>query len=208
MKHNKKDKSKDDTEPTSLNAEMEEQQAALQALEQEKEELVGKLQRVSADYANFQRRVPKQVTDSIMYEKERILKSILPVLDNFEHTLQNAKSAQDFDALVKGVRIVYDQMLYILKSHGVEQVASVGEKFDPTKHEAMLQKSENDAEDDIVLEEFQKGYRLNERVLRPSKVIVNKLASESDSRDAMKSQEQSDNEGEAAERYEEPEMEE
>ena len=92
--------------------------------------------------------------------------------------------------------------------HGVEQVASVGEKFDPTKHEAMLQKSENDAEDDIVLEEFQKGYRLNERVLRPSKVIVNKLASESDSRDAMKSQEQSDNEGEAAERYEEPEMEE
>jgi len=66
-------------------------------------------------------------------------------------------------------------MLDILKSHGVEQIKAPGEKFDPALHEAMMQKTEPEEEDNIVLEEFQKGYKLNGRVIRPSKVIVNKL---------------------------------
>jgi len=100
------------------------------------------------------------------------------VLDNFEHTLQNEQSAENTEAFVKGVRIIYDQMLDILKSHGVEQIKALGEKFDPALHEAMLQKAEPEEQDNIVLEEFQKGYRLNGRVIRPSKVIVNKLPAE------------------------------
>jgi len=66
-------------------------------------------------------------------------------------------------------------MLDILKSHGVEQIKAPGENFDPALHEAMMQKTEPEEEDNIVLEEFQKGYKLNGRVIRPSKVIVNKL---------------------------------
>jgi hypothetical protein len=69
-------------------------------------------------------------------------------------------------------------MLDILKSHGVEQIKSLGEKFDPALHEAMTQRAEPDQEENVVLEEFQKGYKLNGRVIRPSKVIVNKLPSE------------------------------
>ena len=136
---------------------------------------IGQYQRVSADYANFQKRVPKQIADTICYEKEKIIKTLLPALDNFEHTLQNADSAENADVFVKGIEIIYDQMLDILKSHGVEQIKAPGEKFDPALHEAMMQKTEPEKEDNIVLEEFQKGYKLNGRVIRPSKVIVNKL---------------------------------
>ena len=147
-------------------------------LQSQKDELFEKLQRLSADYANFQKRVPKQIADTIAYEKEKIIKTLLPALDNFEHTLQNADSAENVDAFVKGVQIIYDQMLDILKSHGVEVIKALGEKFDPAVHEAMMQKAEPDTKDNVVLEEFQKGYKLNTRVIRPSKVIVNKLPSE------------------------------
>jgi molecular chaperone GrpE len=147
-------------------------------LQKEKDELFGKLQRVSADYANFQKRAPKQIADSISYEKERIIKSLLPALDNLEHTLANVHTVEDGDAFVKGVRIIYDQMLDILKSHGVERINALGEKFEPAMHEAMMQREEPEKEENIVLEEFQKGYKLNGRVIRPSKVIVNKSAAE------------------------------
>ena len=136
---------------------------------------IDQYQRVSADYANFQKRVPKQITDTICYEKEKIIKTLLPALDNFEHTLQNTDSAENVDVFVKGIQIIYDQMLDILKSHGVERIKAPGEKFDPALHEAMMQKTEPEKDDNIVLEEFQKGYKLNGRVIRPSKVIVNKL---------------------------------
>ena len=136
---------------------------------------IDQYQRVSADYANFQKRVPKQIADTICYEKEKIIKALLPVLDNFEHTLQNAHSAESVDVLIKGVQIIYDQMLDILKSHGVEQIKALGEAFDPALHQAMMQKDEPERQENIVLEEFQKGYKLNGRVVRPSKVTVNKL---------------------------------
>ncbi len=151
------------------------QQEILDKLEQEKGELLEKLQRVSADYANYQKRVPKQITDAVSYEKEKILKSLLPALDNFEHTLQGAQKAESVEILCKGIQIVYDQMLDILKSHKVEQIQTVNEPFDPMRHEAMLRRSDPDEEDNTVLEEFQKGYVLNDRVIRPSKVIVNKI---------------------------------
>jgi len=158
--------------------ELTELQQELEDLRKEKDEIFEKLQRVSADYANYQKRIPKQISDTIAYEKETLIRTLLPALDNFEHTLQNADSTKNVDVLVKGIRIIYDQMLDILKSHGVEQIKALNEKFDPALHEAMMQKAESDREENIVLEEFQKGYKLNSRVIRPSKVIVNKLTSE------------------------------
>ena len=155
--------------------EIEELRGTIESLQKEKEELFGKLQRVSADYANYQKRVPKQISDTISYEKERIIKTLLPALDNFEHTLQNAHSAEDVDVLVKGIRIIYDQLIEILKSHNVEQIKALGETFDPAVHEAMTQRTDTEKDQNVVLEEFQKGYTLNGRVIRPSKVIVNKL---------------------------------
>ena len=163
--------------------EMEELCDRIDNLQKEKDELFGKLQRVSADYANFQKRVPKQIADTICYEKEKIIKTLLPALDNFESALgglRNTHSTENADVLIKGVRIIYDQLLDILKSHGVEQIKALGEKFDPALHEAMTQKVEPEREENIVLEEFQKGYKLNGRVIRPTKVIVSTLLSQQD----------------------------
>ncbi|MDD5065221.1 MAG: nucleotide exchange factor GrpE [Phycisphaerae bacterium] len=171
MTHKRKEKPEGQQEPENT-------LPAIEQLQKEKDELFGKLQRVSADYMNFQKRAAKQTADTIAYEKERIIKTLLPALDNFEHTLQNAQSAESKDVFVKGIRIIYDQILDILKSHGVERIDSLGAKFDPALHEAVSHKTEPEKEDNIVLEEFQKGYRLNGRVIRASRVIVNKLPSE------------------------------
>jgi molecular chaperone GrpE len=182
MKHKDQEKSKqqdsqrdDDKEKKAPESELEELHKQIESLQKEKDELFAKLQRVSADYANFQKRIPKQISDTIAYEKERIIKSLLPALDNFEHTLQNAHSAENVDVLIKGIRIIYDQFLDILKSHNVEQIKALGEVFDPALHQAMRQNTDPDKEQDVVLEEFQKGYKLNGRVIRPSRVVVNKL---------------------------------
>ena len=174
----KKDKqttsSKDDVQaPEALN----ELQEAHETLQQERDDLFDKLQRIGADYANFQNAVPKQIADSVVYEREKILKSLLPTLDNFEHALQNTEGVENVETIVKGVRIVYDQMLDILKSHGVEFIQALDQPFDPSRHEAMLRQSDPDKDDNLVLQEFQKGFMLNDRVLRPSKVVVNKIAS-------------------------------
>jgi len=178
MKDKRKEKPREEKETEHKKNELQQLQEQFTVLEKEKDELLGKLQRVSADYANFQKRAPKQISDTIAYEKEKIIKTLLPALDNFEHMLQKAHSAESADILLKGVRIIYDQMLDILKSHGVEQIDALEEQFDPAIHEAMMQKAEPDKENNIVLEEFQKGYKLNGRVIRPSKVIVNKLETE------------------------------
>ena len=153
-------------------------QEQIDKLQAEKDELFAKLQRLSADYANYQKRSAKQISESIIYEKELLIKSILPVLDNFEHTLGGAEDIEDIESLRKGTKIIYDQMLSILKSYGIEQIGSVGQKFDPSCHEAIMQKVEPDKEDAVILEEFQKGYRLGQNVLRPSRVIVNKKSDE------------------------------
>jgi molecular chaperone GrpE len=154
-------------------------QQELDGVRKEKDETFARLQRVYADFANFQKRVPKQITDAVAYEKERLLKSLLPIVDNFERTLKAEGSTQNIEALVKGVEIIRDQMLGVLKTYGVEPIQAVGEKFDPERHEAMLRKSEPSRPDDVVLEEYQKGFKLDDRILRPSRVAVNKIQQDS-----------------------------
>jgi len=193
----KKDKKikvkKTDKEPDDI----EQLRNELEALKQEKNELFTKLQRVSADYANYQKRMPKQVADSIAFEKETIIKALLPAFDNFDHTLDKARHAENIEDVIKGVEIIYGQMLDILKSFGVEQINALGERFDPAVHQAMMQRSEPDKEEGLVLEEFQKGYKLNGRVIRPNKVIVNKQAAETTEDTSEQAEVKNDLEGDA-----------
>jgi len=202
MKH-KSDKTKEpkDKDLQRMQREIEELREQIESLQQEKDDVFGKLQRVSADYANLEKRTAKQIVDRIAYEKETIIKTLLPVLDNFEHTFQKAHSGENtenVDAFVKGIRIIHDQMLDILTSHGVEQINALGEKFDPAMHEAIMQRAELQEPDNVVLEEFQKGYKLNSRVIRPSKVIVNKLPAEDAAEKQQESEEQKGAAGEQA----------
>ena len=158
--------------------EMKKLQQQIDELTREKDELFDKLQRVSADYANYQKRAPKQIADSVAYEKKAVIRSLLPALDNFAHALASAQNAEAVNGVVKGVRMVFDHMLDALKACGLEQIVAVGEEFDPAVHEAIQLRSEEDKADNIVLEEFQTGYKLNGQVIRPTKVIVNKLPAE------------------------------
>jgi molecular chaperone GrpE len=178
MKHKSKEIPKEQEQSSAKKDESEELRCKLENLQAEKDDFFEKLQRVGADYANFQKRVPKQIADAISYEKEKVIKTLLPALDNFEHTLQNAHSAENAETIIKGIQIIYDQMLDILKSHGVEQIKALGDKFDPALHQAMMQEAKPEEQENVVLEEFQKGYKLNGRVIRPSKVVVNKLPAE------------------------------
>lgn len=168
----KKTKPKD--EPT--HKEVESLRTQLEEVQNERDELLGKLQRVSADYANFQKRATRQIADAIAYEKETLIKTLLPTLDNLEHTLEKSQAAESVEAVLTGVRIVYDQMLDTLRALGVEPIKALGEPFDPAHHEAMMRREDPEGQDNVILEEFQRGYKLNGRVIRPSKVIVNKLA--------------------------------
>ena len=153
----------------------------LETLGSEKQDTFEQLQRISADYANFQKRSPKQIADSVAYEKKAILRSLLPSVDNFEHALSHASTAsgeEAMDNVIKGIQLVFDHMLDALKTQGVKRIDALGQPFDPNLHEAMMQRSEPDADDNIVLEVYQAGYMLGEQVLRPSKVIVNKIEEE------------------------------
>lgn len=145
----------------------------------EKQELFEKFQRLSADYANYQKRVPRQIADSVAYEKKCIVRALLPSLDNFEHALNGFKASAAADEatknIIKGVQLIFDHILDALKSIGVERISSVGQPFDPSRHEAMMQRTEADKENGIVLEEYQSCYLLGSEVVRPAKVIVNKL---------------------------------
>jgi molecular chaperone GrpE len=184
---------------TEKSQELEELRRQLADLQKERDELFARLQRLSADYANFQKRAPKQVADTIAYEKERIMRTLLPVLDNFEHTFQKAHLAENVDAFVRGLRIIHEQILDVLKSHGIEQINALGKNFDPALHEAVLQRAESQEADNVVLEEFQKGYKLNGRVIRPTKVIVNKLTAEQPAQQLQAGpEEQTTNQDEAA----------
>jgi molecular chaperone GrpE len=157
-------------------AERDELHRMLSALQKEKDETFGKLQRVSADYANYQKRVPKQIADDVAYEKERLIKALLPILDNFERTLHESHAAETVEAVLHGIQIVHDHLIDLLRSLGIEQIDPVGEKFDPAQHEAVMYKEDAEKEDLTVLEVLQKGYRLDRRVLRPARVCINKIA--------------------------------
>jgi len=194
MKQKKSETPKEQKKPLPKMNELQELRQQIDELQQEKDELFAKLQRVSADYDNLQKRTSKQIADTIGYEKKKIIQTLLPALDNFEHTLQNVHSAENFDVLLKGIQIIYDQMLDILKSHNVVQIKALGEPFDPALHEAMLQKTDPEQQENIVLEEFQKGYKLNGRVIRPTKVIVNKLTPKQPAKQEAESPDQSTDE--------------
>ena len=179
-----------------VNKKIEKLEKQIDELTTEKQELFEQLQRVSADYANFQKRAPKQIADSVAYEKKAVLRSLLPAVDNFEHALSHASDAQGeegLDNIIKGIQLVFDHMLNALKAHGVKRIDALDQPFDPNLHEAMMRRSEPDKGDDTVLEVYQAGYMIGEQVLRPSKVIVNKIEEEKPAEETTEAAEAEEN---------------
>jgi molecular chaperone GrpE len=127
--------------------------------------------RERADLENYRRRVQKEKEELQKYGNECVLQEILPVLDNMERALDHA-TEESLSAVIEGVKLTRSMLLSVLKKFGVEPVESKGSPFDPAYHQAMCQVESAEVAPNTVIEEFQKGYMLNDRLLRPAMVSV------------------------------------
>lgn len=136
------------------------------------EEQQQRLLRLQADYDNFRRRTRQEKEELYKYAASDLLENLLPVIDNFDRALASAQGGNDYDALLKGIDMIYRQFKQILEQAGLSAMDAVGQPFNPEYHEAVMQVEDEDHEEGIVLEEMQKGYMFKDKVLRPAMVKV------------------------------------
>lgn len=142
----------------------------------EQEDYKNKFLYLAAEMENIKRRNQREKENLLKYGNENLLKEVLEVVDNFERTIQALQGDEDKKVknIVLGVEMIQKQLAGVLSKFGLSPVETEGQIFDPNFHEAVGQESVNEKEDDAILREFQKGYTLNGRLLRASKVVVNK----------------------------------
>ncbi|MBX8339742.1 nucleotide exchange factor GrpE [Staphylococcus aureus] len=142
----------------------------LQQLADENEE---KYLRLYAEFENYKRRIQKENEINKTYQAQRVLTDILPAIDNIERALQIEGDDETFKSLQKGVQMVHESLINALKDNGLEVIKTEGEAFDPNIHQGVVQDDNPDFESGEITQELQKGYKLKDRVLRPSMVKVN-----------------------------------
>lgn len=144
----------------------------LQEAEKKAAENYDKYLRSVAEFDNYRKRAIREKADAINYGNEKLLQDVLPLLDGIDRALDQADKAGDFEAFKTGLRLLREQFAGCLKKHGVESIDTLRQDFDPNLHEAMLQVDSPDHEHNKVVNEFEKGFLLNGRLLRPAKVSV------------------------------------
>lgn len=147
-------------------------QQSLAAKTEEAQALQDKYLRLAAEFENYKRLAQREQREVSRFANENILKELLPVLDNLERAIQCSKDSQERDGLLQGVELTLKQFLETLTKFGVRAVASVGQAFDPSYHQAVSQVQSSSAPSNTVIEEYQKGYLLHDRVVRPAMVAV------------------------------------
>ncbi len=163
-KHSRKRKLKREQEIEMLKAQVEEKTKLA-------EENYDRFLRAQAELENYKKRVEREKSNLVKYANEDLIKAILPVIDNLERALDHPPG-ENPDGFVEGITITINQLLQILEKFGVTPVTSVGEPFDPSKHEAMMRVESTDHEPNTVVSEMQRGFFLNDRLLRPAMVSV------------------------------------
>ncbi len=146
----------------------------LEEKEREAKENYDRLLRTAADFENYKKRAAKEREDWTKFANEDLIREILPFIDNLERAVNHAQKVVDTGVLIEGVRLTIQQLLQTLNKFGLSSFESVGKPFDPSMHEAMLVVETDIHEPNHVVEEFQKGYLLNDRLLRPATVSVSK----------------------------------
>lgn len=136
-------------------------------------ETEGRMIRLQADFENYKRRVQLDKQAAEKYRSQNLVSDILPALDNFERAMQVEANDDQMKSLLQGMEMVYRQLQEALAKEGVEAIEAVGKQFDPHEHQAVMQVEDSEFESNAVVEEFQKGYKLKDRVIRPSMVKVN-----------------------------------
>jgi molecular chaperone GrpE len=150
-------------------------------LEEESSALQDQLLRKTADFENFRKRMFREREEGIKYANAALLAEVIVVIDDFERAIQSAGESRDFDSFHQGVEMIEKRLVSLLeKNWGLKRFSSIGEEFDPGRHQAIAMEETNQHEKSVVLEDYQKGYLLHDRVLRPAKVKVAKPTSPED----------------------------
>jgi len=142
--------------------------------EAECKDLNDKYLRILAEMENFRKRMVREQSESVKYANERILCDLLTVIDNVERAVLHSKEKKDFDALINGLELTMKEFAGVLEKYGVKCIESRGQTFDPARHHAVSTVESDVQQDNTVVEDFRKGYILNDRILRPSLVSVAK----------------------------------
>lgn len=143
-------------------------------LQEENEELNNKYLRMTADFQNYKKRAEKEKSDIYNFANEKLMIDLLPIIDNLERAVKSYKDEGKDASLTEGVEMILKQFLDVCHKNGVEEIKAINEEFDPNFHHAVMQEENDDYEANIIMDVFQKGYILNQKVIRPSMVKVSK----------------------------------
>ena len=146
----------------------------IQKLEAELEEWKNSYTRKLAEFQNFTKRKENEVAEMRKYASEEIVVKLLDNIDNLERAVDASKESQNFDSLVEGVNMILNNLKHLLTEEGVEEIEAAGKEYNPYEHKAMITENKEELDDNVVVQVFQKGYKMKGKVVRPAMVTVNK----------------------------------
>lgn len=161
----------EDETKTEIEEELERLRMEAESARAEAESARNRMLRTVADYENYKKRLEKEKKEFMKYANERFIKDLLPSLDDLERAIISSNDSSDLESLREGVQIIYKQLNNILEKYDVTPIEAVGKKFNPNLHEAIMHMPSKNPKNTII-EEYQKGYKLHDRVIRPSKVVI------------------------------------
>ncbi len=138
------------------------------------EEYLSRLKYLQADFENYKKAVGREKESIVKCANDDLILKLLDVYENLERAVESGRKAKEKGPLFEGVEITHSQLKSILEKEGLAPIKTVGEKLDPFRHEAVMREENKDIEEDTILEEFQRGYTLKDRVIRYSKVKISK----------------------------------
>ncbi|MDI6785473.1 MAG: nucleotide exchange factor GrpE [bacterium] len=136
------------------------------------DEYLEHLKRLKAEFDNYKKRVLKEREEIFKYAGEDLINDLLPVIDSLERALSEEAKSHDINVFKEGILLIKKQILDILSRRGLKEIESIGKTLDPKLHHAIMQRDSQEYQEDVIIEELQKGYLLYERVVRPSQVVV------------------------------------
>ena len=146
----------------------------IQKLEAELQEWKNSYTRKLAEFQNFTKRKENEVAEMRKYASEGIIVKLLDNVDNLERAVDASKESQNFDSLIEGVNMILNNLKNLLTEEGVEEIEAAGKEYDPYEHKAMITENKEEVDDNVVVQVFQKGYKMKGKVVRPAMVTVNK----------------------------------
>ncbi len=186
-KKEQKQKDVKQSEETQKELSVEELKKQLAQKEQELNEMKEKVLRLAAELENFKKRIQKEKEDHMRYALETFARELLPFLDNLERAISAAKETKDIEKLLEGLDLTLSGYFKTLEKFGLKPFVALGERFDPNIHEALGVEENEEVDENTVVKELLKGYKLHDRVLRPAMVVVSKKPNNSSNNEGSSS---------------------